>query len=199
MSKRNSVTLLFAVLIATVVLFTHTTASARVCLFRIGGTCIFWSGSVIGELTATKNVDELEGASYGFTLDNMRGGIVYCRDKEKGTVKPVKKNMVFNFNLAASERIRKGDFIQCGSAEIVNVAPVARLNDNDFNILDKICGPNSEAISFVPIFFRAKITLKDPKYGDETVAMQCRLPEPASWDRENKRPEKIQYNCDDEK
>ena len=199
MSKRNSVTLLFAVLIAAVVLFTHTTASAKVCLFRIGGTCIFWSGSVIGELTATEKVNELEGASWGFTIDRIRGGLVYCRDKEKGTVKPVKENMVFNFNLAASERIQKGDLIECGSAEIVNVAPVARLNETDLNILDKICGPNSEAISFVPLVFRAEVTLKDPKYGIETESMECKLPVAAAWDKENKRPEKIQYKCDDDK
>ncbi|MBW2432636.1 MAG: hypothetical protein JRF36_03465 [Deltaproteobacteria bacterium] len=200
MPKRISTTLLFAVLITALVVFSHTAVSAKVCLFRIGGTCIFWSGSVIGELTATKT-EGLDGASWGFTIDRMSGGIVYCSDSEKGTVRSEKigEDKVRGFKLEASEKIKKGDIIDCGSERIANVAPVARLDEADLDKLDKICGPNSEAIGFVPFSFIADVILKDPKYGIETETMECKLPEDALWDKNNKRPEKIQYKCDDEK
>ena len=204
MSKRNSVTLLFAVLIATVVLFTHTTASARVCLFRIGGTCVFWSGSVKGVLSA--NVPEnfkQQPVSLGFTIDGSNGlpGTVYCQNPGTNSVK-VKPEAIFTGRLRASERITQGDIYMCEGQEGAIVAPVAKLDDKQLRRLDKFCGdPNLKAIDFVPFIFEASIRLKDMSSGKsiESINVECTLPDqdknPLRWDEENKRPEKRRYEC----
>ena len=210
MANRITATLLFTVLITAVVLFSHTGANAKVCIFKIGGTCVFWSGSVKGVLSANVT-DDLKDRpkSLGFRIDVKRGlsGIGYCQNPDTKGIKIIREvSFMPKGQVEASEKIMKGNIYTCkGENESVKgaiVNPIARLNDTDLKSLDKFCGdPNFKAIDFVPRIFETTIFLKDLKTGSdiETLDVTCELPgqdkNPLRWDEINQKPEKRQYKC----
>jgi hypothetical protein len=206
MPKRISSILLYAVVIATVILFAYSGASAKVCLFKIGGTCVFWSGSVKGVLSASvpENLKE-RPVSLGFRIDAKRGlpGLAYCQHPETKGIKIIQDVSIVPKGLfEASERIMEGDIYECEGNRGAIVAPVARLNNIQLSSLDKFCGdPDLKAIDFVPRIFETTIFLKDLRTGNdiETLTVTCELPnqdlKPLGWDEINQRPEKRQYEC----
>ena len=204
MPKRMSSVLFFTAVVASFILFAYSGAVAKVCIFKIGGTCVFWSGSVKGVLSASAPDNfQKRPASLGFEIDGRNGlpGTVYCQKPGTKLVE-VKSEGVFKGWLRASERITPGDIYTCEGQDGAIVAPVARLDDNQLRKLDEYCGnPDLKAIDFVPFIFEATITLKDIGSGTpiERVKVECTLPDqdkkPLGWNEENSVPEKCQYEC----
>jgi hypothetical protein len=203
MPKRISTILSLTVLIAIVVLLAHTEVSAKVCILRIGGTCVFWSGSVKGVLNANKFGDINKPKSLEFTISPRGPGVLYCKSpdiKEPKIIDTAKYVGTFG----ASEEIKPGDIYRCGTEDVAIVAPVAKLNDTQLRVLDKQCkDPKLEAIDFVPINFVTTVSLVDKLSGKviDQEKISCTLPvkDPLGWDDDNKRPERRQYDCTIEK
>ena len=209
--KKMSSTLYFAGLIATVVLFTFTTASARVCVFRIGGTCIFWSGSVRAEL----NAEEPENSggqtrSINFTINGKGGGLmpglVFCKSSNPNnqTVEKTLAQYIGVFGITKEIRTREFRHQPArGNRKNAIVPATAKLGANQLRGLNQQCknafGQNWRAIDFVPSEFETQVSLVNKGRGkvDSWVRIECTLPNHTTlgWDLVNNRPEERQYQC----
>ena len=209
--KKMSSTLCFAGLIASVVLFTFTTASARVCVFRIGGTCIFWSGSVRAQLNAEEPENfRGETRSINFTINGFNGavlpGLVYCKSRNPSiqTVEKISAQYIGVFGI--TKEIGAGEFRhqpEQGNRKNAIVPATAKLDANQLRGLNQQCknefGPNWRAIDFVPSEFETQVTLVNKGRGivDSRVIIRCTLPNPATlgWDTVHNRPQEREYQC----
>jgi hypothetical protein len=209
MSKKRSSFFLFAVLSATVVLFISTAAVAKVCIFRIGGTCIFWSGSVRAELNADKpgNIQN-KSKAISFTINRIEGagmpGLVYCKSRNPNITTVEIKPALFGGIFSATEDITQGHIKPAqtvtGAQTAAVVPTVAKLSNSQLRDLDQQCGdPNWGAIDFVPSEFETQVSLVNKNRGkvDSWVIIRCTLPNPSTlgWDSVNNRPEQREYQC----
>lgn len=209
--KKMSSTFRFALLIASVVLFTFTTASARVCVFRIGGTCIFWSGSVRAELDA-EEPENFRGQtrSINFTINGKGGGLmpglVFCKSSNPSIQTVEKTSAQYIGVFGITKEIRAGEFRHQparGNRKNAKVSAAARLDANQLRGLNQQCirkfGRNWRAIDFVPSEFETQVSLVNKRRGkvDSWAIIRCTLPNSATlgWDAANNRPEERQYEC----
>ena len=213
MLKKMSLTFWLPVLIASVVLFICTEAGARVCIFKIGGTCVFWSGSVRADLDAEEPENfRGETRSLNFTINAVNGavmpGLVYCKSSNS-SIKTVKKTSVqYNGVFGISKEIRAREFRHQppsgrGNRKNAIVSARAKPDAKQLRGLNQQCknefGPNWRAIDFVPSEFETLVTLVNKGRGtvDSRVKINCTLPNPATlgWDAANNRPEERKYQC----
>jgi hypothetical protein len=209
MSNKMSFVFWFPVMIATVVLFTFTTASAKVCIFKIGGTCVFWSGSVRAELNADKpgNIQN-QPKSISFTINRIEGagmpGLVYCKSRNPNITTVEIKPALFGGILSATEDITQSHIKPAqtvtGAQTAAVVPAVAKVNESQLRDLDQQCGdPNWGAIDFVPREFETQVSLVNKNRGkvDSWVIIRCTLPNHSTlgWDSVNNRPEQREYQC----
>ncbi|MGD9361586.1 MAG: hypothetical protein PVH85_22130 [Desulfobacterales bacterium] len=208
MPKRISTTLLFTVVVAIFALFIHSDASGKVCIMYLGGDCVFWSGSVEGELTASELGDIInEPKSLGFTIYPRGPGLLYCKNPEITEPKkiPLEAEIVSNIGkFGDSVTIKRRDVDQCCGIALVSV--VAELNDTQLGDLDKHCkDPGWEAINFVPSEFDTEVhmtekevhmTEKESKKEPVTAKFKCVLPDWETLGWEKNKPEQRPYICD---
>ena len=202
MPKRISTTLLFTVVTAFVALYAHTEASAKVCIMYVGGTCVFWSGSVEGELTANELGDIInEPKSLGFTISPRGPGLLYCKNPDITEPKKIQLDPKIVSNVdkfGDSVTIKRRDVDQCCGTALVNVA--AGLNETQLGDLDKYCEDSKwKAIDFVPSEFVAEVLLmeKESKKELDKAIFECGLPdwETLGWNKDRNMPEQRPYKC----
>ena len=203
MPKRISKTLLFTMIIAIVALFAHTEANAKVCIFHLGGTCIFWSGSVEGELTADDLGDIIaEPKFFELIIRPGQEGLLYCeRPGSSNNRKQIPVTLTGSeivTEIGSKKTILRGN-LQNGKAY---VRVKTKLNQGQLNVLDSngLCGsPPWKAIDFVPKEFEALVNLKGKKSGSENVidhkTYNCELPTYQTLGWEGNEPERRPYAC----
>jgi len=204
-------------IVMSVALMTASGASASgVCLFRIGYTCIFWSGGVVGNLNA---VGTQVGDYLGFSIEphpvlspdnpaypddpnspeKLVEVIVFCGNHGNfnNVAKGVNPGTILG-KLDAYDVVRKQDE-RNGKVTDFEVHWVP--DDDALSQADPVCwesmNPNWEAVDLVPIAWSGDVALLDEEGEVEATKRLCHtLPDPdgLEWDQKAKMPEKQIYN-----
>ena len=213
MSKRISTSLLFIVVIAIVAMFAHTEVSARVCVLKIGGKCIIWSGGVEATLDATNlrgRMNQRKPLFLGFEIDpppetSKIIGCLYCKDPASN-VPQIKTNVTFSGELEDFVKITNAHIIQIFNDTAI-VSARALLSENQLEAIKGPCPGSTEeekkAIDFVPCNFQIRIALEQEIAGKRTeleeVKYDCSLPDcdTLEWDAVRNRPQQREYTCNE--
>jgi len=160
----------------------RTKAIASVCLAKLGGTCIIWSGSVECDIVA----DQV-GSVNNHTKADCDGnqpttGVLACANGgKKGNLAPgiqlilVDLSGSQDFDSSATTNILKGD-ITNGEA---NVVAIASLASTQLSALNQFC-PNPQnwhTVGFVPCETDVHITLRNDSGTLDQVTYHCSLPQ----------------------
>jgi len=178
-------------------------ASARVCLVKQGGSCVFWSGSVSCEnLNASgvgnvrKDPKNMECSISAPAVASSIPGLVFSANNAGKVAPGAQASAASDFGGIST--IFPGQVDKNGFASGINVK--AALLDTELAQLDQFCQNDIWfAIDFVPCAMQAKVTLVDEDtgdiLGDETF--DCQLPqcETIGWDKKAQTPERRQYEC----
>ena len=215
--------IMIGLIVVSVALIVASGASAKVCVFKVGGTCVFWSGSVIADITANGlgNVQK-DPKAVTFTVDakptpEMQSalmeeedppltGWVFCGNPGKNKhAAPGRQPADFYGDYPSGySYITKKDIDQNG---VSNTVVQAKLDVDGLASLTPICAARNNqwtAIDFVPFSFFTVVDLVEvDDYGDivsyiDDAAFYCELPNPdlVVWDKNANAPTQEQYQCD---
>lgn len=202
MPKRISKTLLFTMVVVIVSLSALTEVNARVCILRIGGTCIFWSGSIEGDLSADTLGDyELEPKFFELRTRPENKGVLFCEDPtgpRKTKKVTLSEGQIVN-EIVSKTRI----WPQYVNKEtgIARMTLVNKLSAGQLDKLNTLCGaPPWKARYFVPKKFEADVLLRRhyPAPPIDRVTHSCvlldELYDNLDWDID--KPQTKQYECE---
>jgi hypothetical protein len=210
MLKRFSKALLFTMVIAAVALSANTEVNAKVCILYLGGTCIFWSGSIEADLS----VDGLENYVMEpkfFELKTRpmpdtgpQEGVLFCEDPANPTNRSADIRQLTASNQIIREIVTKTKIL----SQFVNdqgkarMTIVHKLTEPQLNNLDTLCGGSGyKAKYFVFEEFEADVRLLEylPAPAIDEVTYECKLPrgvfQGLEWDNDTNKPEARQYKC----
>lgn len=212
MLKRFSKALLFTMVIAAVALSANTEVNAKVCILYLGGTCIFWSGSIEADLSVD-GLEKLAVEPKDFFLKTIpkanrdtgkQNGVLFCEDPAN----PTTNRSTDIIELPASDHIEEKVTKTKIMSQFVNdqgkarMTIVHKLTETQLNNLDTRCGTSGyEAKYFVFEEFEADVGLLED-FADnpyDVVTYECKLPKRAFrdliWDPNTNKPEARRYRC----
>lgn len=205
MPKRILKILLFTMVVAIVSLSARTEVNARVCIIHIGGKCIFWSGSIEGDLSADTLGDyELEPKFFELRTRPKKKGVLFCEDPTPSSPQPHKTEKVtLSGDQIVNEIVsKKRIWPQYVNKEtgIARMTLVNKLSAGQLAKLDALCGgPPWKAMYFVPKEFEADVLLlrNYPASPIDQVTHSCELLDIVydnlDWDID--KPQTKEYDC----
>ncbi len=160
----------------------RTEAIASVCLAKLGGTCIMWSGSVECDIVADQVGSVNNHPKADCDVNQPTTGVLACANGgKKGNLAPgiqlilVDLSGSQDFDSSAITNILKGD-ITNGEA---NVVAIASLASTQLSALNQFC-PNPQnwhTVGFVPCETDVHITLRNDSGTLDQVTYHCSLPQ----------------------
>jgi len=160
----------------------RTEAIARVCLAKLGGTCVQWSGSVECDIVADQVGSVSNHPKVDCDSNHPTTGIMACSNGGKKANLSPGIQLVFvdlsgstEFDSSATTPILKGD-IKNGEA---NVVAIASLSSTQLAQLDQFCPnpQNWDAVGFVPCETDVHIALRNDSGTLDEVTYHCSLPQ----------------------
>src|SRR5947208_4492569 len=160
----------------------RTEAIAMVCLAKLGGTCVQWSGSVECDIVADQVGSVSNHPKVDCDSNHPTTGIMACSNGGKKANLSPGIQLVFvdlsgstEFDSSATTPILKGD-IKNGEA---NVVAIASLSSTQLAQLDQFCPnpQNWDAVGFVPCETDVHIALRNDSGTLDEVTYHCSLPQ----------------------
>ncbi len=160
----------------------RTEAIASVCLAKLRGTCIMWSGSVECDIVADQVGSVNNHPKADCDVNQPTTGVLACANggKKRNLAPGIQLILVDlsgsqDFDSSATTNILKGD-ITNGEA---NVVAIASLASTQLSALNQFC-PNPQnwhTVGFVPCETDVHITLRNDSGTLDQVTYHCSLPQ----------------------
>ncbi len=169
-----------------------TEANARVCLLSQGGSCIFWSGSVECDLTATGVGDiKHDPKSLGCNINSTGTGLLLCGNPgAHHNAAPGIQVVTVPESFGSTTAIKNVDKNGKASATVIT--------SPDLTSLNSFC-PNTNwvALDYVPCTPSIDAALLDQDGTLDSATYSCTLPscETLGYDPNTLKFERRQYEC----
>ena len=200
--------------------------SANVCVFKVGGTCVFWSGSVIGDISANglgnikkdpkavrftvQSTEPDEDGQTALTQEESPPltGWVFCGNPSQyHHAAPGRQPADFSGEYPMGfSYITEKDLDKNGTSDTVVKAKLDEAALAAAYELNAVCEEQNHqwvAIDFVPFKFYTVVDLEEVADDGSIVyidnaAFYCELPDPnlVVWDKKTNAPTQEQYDCD---